>query len=123
MEREGLAIAYSKLRCSSLHALAMALSIGNLKDVLKATYDARHKWDFILLMLGVSHSTIQSLRRKYNNDPDQCFLEGLSDWLRGGPRQWSDIVKALRDKTVCCEDVASEIEKSFGNVPGLYILN
>ncbi len=76
-----------------------------------ATFDARIKWQNILLMLEVSAATLETIGTKCSNNPDDCYREGLLEWLKGGERSWRDIVKALSSPTVGHSDIARTVEK------------
>ena len=91
----------------------MSVTHKNLKDVFAATYEARNKWTNLLLALGVDRPTIESIRAKHHNDPDECFQEGLFEWLRSGEKSWRDMTEALSSPTVGHRDIAGSIEKKF----------
>ena len=87
------------------------LTIADLKQVYATTFKARHKWENILLALNVSRATIKSIGDRGHDNPNDCYREGLSEWLEGGERSWGDFVKAL--STVGHNDIAMAIEKDF----------
>ena len=87
------------------------LTIAGLNKVYLATFDARVKWRNILLMLEVSAATLETIDTKCSNNPDDCYREGLLEWLKGGERSWRDIVKALSSPTVGHSDIARTVEK------------
>ncbi len=87
------------------------LTIADLNKVYLATFDARIKWRNILLMLEVSAATIRSIGKEWNNDPDDCYREGLLEWLTDGERRWEDMVEALSSPTVGHVHIARTIEK------------
>ena len=87
------------------------LTIADLNKVYLATFEARIKWRNILLMLEVSAATIRSISREWNNDPDDCYREGLLEWLNEGERSWQSMVKALSSPTVGHVHIARTIER------------
>ena len=48
-----------------------------------------------------------------HDTPDQCYHEGLSEWLEGGERSWGDLVEALSSPTVGHSDIAMVVERDF----------
>ncbi len=64
-----------------------------------------------MLMLEVSAATLETIGKEWSNNPDDCYREGLSEWLKGGERSWSDVVKALSSPTVGHSDIAKTVEK------------
>ena len=95
------------------HRFKMSLMISDLKKVYRTTFEARNKWRNILLELDVNRVTISSIGTTWRNHPEDCYREGLSEWLGGGERSWGDIVKALSSPTVGHSDIAAVIEGDF----------
>ena len=89
----------------------MSLTIADLIKVYVATFDARTKWRNILLLLGISNATVASIAVRCREDPDECYREGLAEWLKGGERHWRDMVEALSSPVVGNKDMARAIEK------------
>ncbi len=87
------------------------LTIADLKKLYMATFDARNRWRNILLVLQVSPDTIDSIGKKWQDNPDDCYHEGLKEWLKSGKRSWEDLVEALSSPTVGLSDLAQTIEK------------
>ena len=87
------------------------LTIADLGDLYIATLDARIKWRNILLVLKISSDTIDSIGTKWRDNPDDCYREGLKEWLKGGERRWEDVIKALSSAIVGHSDLARTIER------------
>ncbi len=87
------------------------LTIADLGDLYIATFDARIKWRNFLLVLKIPSDKIDSIGKEWNNNPDDCYREGLKEWLKGGERNWEDVVKALSCPIVGHSDIARTIEK------------
>ena len=87
------------------------LTIADLGKLYIATFDARIKWRNFLLVLEISSDTIDSIGTKWRDDPDDCYREGLKEWLKGEKRRWEDVVKALSSPIVGHSDIANTIEK------------
>ncbi len=87
------------------------LTIEDLNKVYLATFDARIKWRNILLMLEVSAATVETIGIEWSNNPDDCYREGLLEWLKGGDKSWEDLVAALSSPTVGHSDLARTVER------------
>ena len=87
------------------------LTIADLNKVYLATFEARIKWRNILLMLEVSAATIRSISKEWANNPDDCYREGLLEWLKEGERSWKSMVEALSSPTVGHSDIARTVER------------
>ena len=64
----------------------LSISLDDLSAVYEATYQARAKWKQMLLALQVNNTTIETINIRCREDPDNCYLEGLSEWLKGEER-------------------------------------
>ncbi len=84
----------------------------DLQLLYTATFGARNKWRNILLNLKVSIATIESIGSKFREDPDDCYREGLIEWLKGGERSWEDVVDALCSPIVGHSDIATTVERN-----------
>ncbi len=87
------------------------LTIADLNKVYLATFTARIKWRNFLLVLEISTDTIDSIGTKWRDNPDDCYREGLLEWLKGGERSWEDVVKALSNPIVGHSYLARTIER------------
>ena len=85
------------------------LTIADLGDLYTTTFDARIKWRNILLVLRISSATIDSIGKEWSNNPDDCYREGLKEWLNEGEKNWKDVVKALSSPIVGHSDIAKTI--------------
>ncbi len=92
--------------------MSSSLTDDDLDKVYRATFDARIKWKNVLLALKLSSFTINSISMNCSNNPDDCYREGLSEWLRSGERSWKDMVEALSSPTVDYNNLARTIEKN-----------
>ena len=54
----------------------------------------------------MSTATIDSIGRRWRDNPDDCYREGLSEWLKSGERSWRDLTEALCSPTVDFSDLA-----------------
>lgn len=90
----------------------MSLSIENLTEVLSAIFIVRHKWFPIGLALGVNNGTLNAIKQRCHDDPDECFREVLSHCLQTPTGlTWVDLVRALRSDSVGYGQLATNIAK------------
>lgn len=83
--------------------LAKSLSIDDLREVLKAVWDARTKWYYIGLELGIEPATLDAIEKDHKSSDDQ-FRHMLKKWLMNSkiPPTTETLSKALRSLTVDC---------------------
>ena len=62
-----------------------------------------------MLELGFTADEIDGIRKTFQNDPDDCYREGLSEWLKGGERSLKDLMEALSSPTVGHSDIAESL--------------
>ena len=91
----------------------MFLTITDLKEVYATTFEAHNEWRDILLALKLSKDTIDDISLRCHDNPEDCYCEGLKEWLEGGERSWGDLVEALASPTVGHHDIAMAIEKDY----------
>ena len=89
----------------------MSLGIADVGVVYEETFEARNKWQNILLKLGVGIDTITSISIECRDKPDDCYRRGLEEWLKSEGRHWRDIVKALSSPIVGHHAIANKIER------------
>jgi hypothetical protein len=87
------------------------LSIDNLRDVLKAVWEARSKWYNIGLELGISAGTLDSISKTANQNPDDCITAMIKDWLRNEKPKpsWAAVANALKSPMVGYAQLAKEL--------------
>ena len=91
----------------------MSITIKDLNKVYRTTFEARNEWQNILLELGVSCATIDSIEAARKGNSVHCYRDGLKGWLEGQERSWGDLVKALSSPTVGHEGIARRIEQLY----------
>lgn len=77
--------------------------------------DGHSKWFFIGLALKLSSQKLEIIKSENNDYGPQCMYEMVKAWLNGvddcsGPT-WSNLVTALRRKTVALASIAEGIEE------------
>ena len=87
------------------------LTIADLKKLYLVTFDARIKWRNILLILDVPSATIDSIGKDWSNNPEDCYREGLKEWLNEGEKSWEAMVEALSSPIVGEVHIARTIER------------
>ena len=91
----------------------MSITVSDLKKVYRATFVVHKWWKKILLALEVSSATIESIEVRCGDNPEDCYREGLKEWLEGGERSWRDLVTAFSTPTVGHPDIATVIERDY----------
>ena len=67
------------------------------------------------LQLGLMKTDLDAIDKKFNGDPDRCFLEMITKWLKMVDPQptWSAMIAALAKPDVDCGDLAERLEIKF----------
>lgn len=80
---------------------------------MNTLWGARCKWHSIGLELGIDPDNLDAVKLKDHGNPDECFKEILTEWLRGDCPQptWSAMAKALRAPSVGFGQLASKVEQ------------
>ncbi len=69
----------------------------------------------MLLALQVN---IETINIRCREDPDNCYLEGLSEWLKGDERSWTDMFKTLSRSSVGHSDLAKVVKRRLSGHTG-----
>ena len=90
---------------------AGTLTIDNLRDVLKAMWEARAKWYLIGLELDISAGTLDSIGKANNQNPDDCLTAMIKDWLRNEKPKpsWAAVARALKSSIVGYAQLAEQL--------------
>ena len=91
------------------------LVIDNLKEVRSCIWDAQVKWFDLGVELGLHPPSLEAIRTKFSNDPEECFSKMLMDWLagRGLEATWRNLCSALKAKPVNHPAIAKIIEEEY----------
>ena len=89
------------------------LTTKDLRTVFLELYDARVKWNNIGLELGTSYSDLAAIKERNRDDPDECFKDLLSHWLKQANPTWEAIISALESRPVRYGQLAESIKKKF----------
>ena len=89
------------------------LTADDLGDVLEAVWEARVKWFNIGLKLGISAGTLNAIKKKNNQDPDDCLTAMLEYWLNNGKPKpsWTTVANALKSPMVAHAQLAEQLPK------------
>ncbi len=96
----------------------LSINLDDLSAVYEETFQARAKWKQMLLALQVNNTTIETINIRCREDPDNCYLEGLSEWLKGEERSWTDVFEALSRSSVGHSDLAKVVERRLTKATG-----
>ena len=97
-------------------ATSEMVSTSDLHKILDFTIKANPKWDKIGLGLGLTDSTLQAIAKKHNNDPEDCYLEVLREWInnaKGAGPTWDNLVETFHTDSVQFGSLANELAKSY----------
>ena len=69
------------------------------------------KWYNIGLKLGTSPGTLDSMKKKCREDPDECVTAMIKEWLNNGhpPPSWTALAEALRSPMVGYAHLAEQL--------------
>ena len=91
------------------------LSLDDLRHIIEALIEVKHKWLQIGIQLGLSPSTLECIEGQCSTNFDKALYEMIKEWLKlsDQPHTWNDIVHALRLKSVDEGNLAGKIEKEW----------
>ena len=86
------------------------LSIDDLHQVQKATWEARAKWYSCGLALGLTAGTLDAIRETHGGD---CYTETLKEWLKRADLHpsWRALCNALKSPPVGYVELAEKLSK------------
>jgi hypothetical protein len=69
------------------------------------------KWFNIGLKLGISPSTLNAIKKKNSQDPDNCLTDMLEYWLNNGKPKpsWEAVANALKSRMVGYAQLAEQL--------------
>ena len=90
------------------------LGIGDLDTVLEAVWEAKEKWFYIGLKLGIKKNKLDTIKGDKQNIED-CFTEVIMNWLSNDEATytctWAAMAAALRSPSVRFGHVADKLPK------------
>ena len=99
----------------------MALSMKDLITVLNELSDAKPKWHNLGLELKLDNSILESIRKEYREDIDDCFRETIVAWFKSSssevPKTWSTLADALKAPIVGFGYLATQIKEKYCQQP------
>ena len=89
------------------------LSTDDLDTVLDAVWDAKERWFYIGLKLGIKSDKLNVIKQD-NDSVDNRFTAVLEEWLSRNEanRTWTSMAEALRSRTVGFGPLADQLPKS-----------
>ena len=100
------------------------LMLSNYQEVYEKLVGASVKWCDLGGALGLDQNTLSAIDLKYHGDTQGCLREMLTKRLHsGGPLSWRVLCDSLRNQTVKCDNLATEIEKEFGEQQVIILTN
>ena len=89
------------------------LSENDLCVLVEELNNISAKWNNLGLQLGVSNGALDAIKKDCNSALD-CLRETLTTWLKTCPSPtWSNMVDALRSKTVGEMNLAADLEQKY----------
>ena len=87
----------------------------DLNEVFTEVYATRPKWNNIGLAFNLPPATLESIRIKHREDPNNCLREMLYTRLKlEHPLTWQDVVNGLRCSTVGETALANNLATKYG---------
>lgn len=62
--------------------------------MLNNIWEARAKWYHIGVNLGTSPGTLDAIEKAKNQNPDDCMIAMINDWLNSGTPTWEALAGA-----------------------------
>ena len=89
--------------------------IDDLKEVRSCIWDAQVKWFHLGVELGLHPSSLEAIRKKFRDDPAECFSQMLMDWLagQGSKPTWKNVSSALNAPAVHLPALAKAVEMKY----------
>ena len=74
-------------------------------------WEARSKWYYIGLELGISPGTLKAIKKNDNQDPDECLTAMLEYWLNNGKPKpsWTAVADTLKSSMVGYAELAKKL--------------
>ena len=89
------------------------LKESDMKEITEKSWKARERWFHVGIQLGMSVSDLNVIKNGANHhQPDDCFIDMLTQWLRKGKATWEALMNALRSEQVGYPQLADLISAS-----------
>lgn len=88
----------------------------HLHYLLEDTFDARTKWRFIGLCLGLTQPMLSAIKCNNPSSEDQ-YTEMLSRWINTGTATLKSLIDALDGNTVQMNNIAKTLREKFEERP------
>ena len=89
------------------------MTLEDLKTVQSDLWDVRSKWYNLGIQLDMKIEDLEAIKEKNSNNPDQCFTDCITCWLRRSDPlpTWVALLKALKEHTVGFQTLAQDVER------------
>ena len=91
------------------------LGVGDLDAVIEAVWEAKDKWFYIGLKLGINKDKLDAIKQDHSQDVDDCFTETIMTWLSNDEASysctWATMATALRSPSVRFGHLADKLPK------------
>jgi hypothetical protein len=87
----------------------MILDEDHLADVQEVLHETDGKWKALGIQFRIPYAKLAKIEQQYSN-LEVCNQQMQITWLKTGEATWTDLVKALRTKSVGLPEVAASIE-------------
>ena len=85
---------------------------------MRAISDAKTKWEFLGLELGITSEDLESIKKNNNSEIEHCFKDMLKEWLKmvDPSPSWEGLIQALRSPFVGCRHLAKKIAEEHKSI-------
>ena len=81
--------------------------------LLEDTFDARNKWLFIGLHLGLTDTMLSTIQSNNPSSEELQYTKMLSQWIEGGSATVEKLINALEAKTVQLNGMANRLREKY----------
>ena len=96
------------------HAEYDVLTDDHLNYMYSWLNDACTEWFDIGLTLSIKHEKLRSIQEMYRANHSVCLREMLDYQIKSGPLTIREVCSSLRNKLVCRDTLAQELENGIG---------
>lgn len=93
-----------------------ALTQHHLTYLLEDTFDARNKWLFIGLQLGLTDTMLSTIQSNNPSSEELQYTKMLSQWIEGGSATVEKLINAFEANTVQLKGMANKLRKKYAKI-------
>ena len=79
-----------------------------MREVLDWTWDYRASWKILGIELDMNTGTLDAIGKNNHHKVEDCLVELLTKWLRGGKATRSAMIKVLQSRKVTAEATSAQ---------------